>query len=153
MNLADIFTVYTASNSEATVRLYGLLADRGPAGALAVNLLRACKKSERAKGYRGRQHRVSSYDGKQWAMDEICATLVKHPRLVHAWGWGVDEKQEYHRHVLYVDLPQGQVSFHAHARGVGPDYSGTWDGRVGMSGQRACSFAASLLREPEGSNG
>jgi len=61
------------------------------------------------------------------------------------WGWGVDGKQEYHRDVLYVDLPTGQVSFHQSGRGKGPDYLGEWDGNTGVGPQRACLWAARLL--------
>lgn len=143
-SLARIITIYQASNAAATVELYRQLAEIGPAGELAVNLLRACKKSERAKVYT-RRYKGASYDGKQWAMGEICRVLVAHPHIVPAWGWGLDEKQPYHRHVLYVELPNGQVSFHTDERGAGPDYGRPWDGKPGVSAQRACSFAASLL--------
>ncbi len=145
MTLSEIMSIYRGSDALATGKMYDRLAQRGVAGVLAVNLLRACKKSERAKVYTARDHRVASYDGKQWAMDEICSILVKHPALVASWGWGTDNKQTYHRFVLYVELLQGQVSFHTHARGVGPDFPGQWDGKAGMSGQRACAYAASLF--------
>lgn len=147
-SLALVITTYQGSDADATRDLYGRLADLGPAGELAVNLLRACKKSERAKGY-GPRYKGASYSGKQWAMGEICKILLAHPHLVVAWGWGLDAKQPYHRHVLYVELHQGQVSFHTESRGEGPDYGKAWDGVAGMSAQRACSFAAQLLDQVE----
>ena len=45
-----------------------------------------------------------------------------------AWGWKQDPKEEFAKHVLYIDLPQGQVSFHSATRYRGPDYGGDWDG-------------------------
>lgn len=143
--LNRVMTVYRASSAEATKRLYDELLERGPVGELAVNLLRACKKSERAKVYRGSQYRSASYDGKQWAMNEVCRVLLAHPELSVTWGWGADENQDFHKQVLYVDLPTGQVSFHTEQRGAGPDYPGKWDEMPGHSAQRACAYAAQVL--------
>lgn len=143
--LTRVMAVYMASDADATRQLYADLSALGPIGELAVNLLRASKKSERAKIYRRRGSRAASYDGKQWAMDQVCTLLLAFPDLVTCWGWGIDPKQEAHRHVLYVDLPTGQVSFHTGARGRGPAYPGEWDGRPGVSAQRACNFAARVL--------
>jgi hypothetical protein len=142
---ARVLTVYRASDAEATRELYAELSEHGPDGELAVNLMRACKKSERAKKYT-RRFRGASYDGKEWAMGEICRILTEHSDLAR-WGWGIDEKQEYHKHVLYVDLPNGQVSFHTAARGTGPDYPGVWDGQVERSAGRICSYAAAILEK------
>lgn len=144
MSIARILSVYTASDAEATRELYAELMEHGPPGELAVNLLRASKKSERAKVYRGRQYRSASYDGKQWAIGEICRVLGAHPELAR-WGWGVDEKQSLHSQVLYVDLPTGQVSFHTATRGAGPDYAGKWDGVPNRSAHRVCAYAAQVL--------
>jgi hypothetical protein len=44
------------------------------------------------------------------------------------WGWRVDPDQSFACYVLYIDLPNGQVSFHSPARYAGPDYDGDWDG-------------------------
>ncbi len=49
------------------------------------------------------------------------------------WGWGFDPDQPVHRLVVYIDLPSGQVSFHAAERGPGPDYPASWDGVPGIS--------------------
>jgi hypothetical protein len=148
--LARVTGVYEGSDALATRALYAELTAVGRSGELAVNLMRACKKSERAKVYRGRHYRESSYDGKQWAMGEICRLLVYYPELVEAWGWGEDTKQAFHTWVLYVELPQGQVSFHTAARGEGPNYFKPWDGQVGFSPGRIVTFAAQLLEENSG---
>lgn len=147
--LHRVMSVYTASDAEATKALYSELITRsGKAGELAVNVLRACKKSERAKVYR-RGFSRGAYDGKQWAMGEIVRVLSAAPDLVAAWGWAVDPKQSYHNQVLYIDLPAGQVSFHTDQRLAGPSYPGRWDGVAGASAQRACAFAAQLLEGPD----
>ena len=144
-----VMTVYLASDAEATRQLYADLAERGPAGELAVNLMRACKKSERAKVYRGQRFRSASYDGKQWAMGEICRLLLQNTGLVSAWGWKVDPEQPYHSQVLYVELPTGQVSFHTAVRGAGPDFPGEWDGQRDRASARVCAWAAQILKGPE----
>ena len=54
-------------------------------------------------------------------------------------GWGRDEAQTFNKWVLYVDLPEGQVSFHSPERYEGPDYPGQWDGRR-LSEERIISF-------------
>lgn len=144
-----VLSVYLDSCAASTRSLYEDLQRCGPAGALAVNLLRACKKSERAKDYRGRGARsfkIASYEGKEWAVANVCVLLTANHDLVKSWGWGTDDKQPVHKHVLYVDLPTGQVSFHTGARWIGPDYQGQWNCRgYKASAQAACSYAASLL--------
>lgn len=150
---ARVTEVYEGSDADATRKLYAELATAGAAGELAVNLLRACKKSERAKVYRGRQYRASSYDGKAWAVGEAVKTLIAHPELGLAWGWAEDPQQVYHKWVLYVEMPQTghQVSFHMEARGEGPDYLAAWDRIRGHSSQRAIIFATHLLEASNGS--
>lgn len=49
------------------------------------------------------------------------------------------------RWVLYVDLPTGQVSFHAPERGAGPNYPGKWNGVRGVSGERIVCWCQSLI--------
>jgi len=113
---------------------------------LAVNLFRAQKNSERAKVYRGRRHRSAAYDTKQWAMMNLCNALLHEAAAAGiGWGWGVDDKQPVHRHVLYIDLPTGQVSFHTGTRGEGPDYAGTWDGVADQAAPRILHWVAALL--------
>jgi hypothetical protein len=53
-----------------------------------------------------------------------------------------------HHHVLYVELPTGQVSFHTGYREDGPDYGREWDGVKGASAGRVCQWAAQLLGDP-----
>ncbi len=135
-----VMSVYQGSDAVATRALYADLEALGAAGVLAAHLLRASKKSARAKQYT-RRFRGASYAGTEWAMGEICRILLAQPDLVRAWGWGIDDKQALHRHVLYVDLYVGQVSFHTGARGQGPDYSGACviEARQCAGGGKACS--------------
>jgi len=103
-------------------------------GVIAMNLFRAQKASARAKVYRGGVRNLGSfrnlaYEKKNWSLHNLCAALVEHGAgLEITWGWREDPNQEFHRWVLYIELPTGQVSFHAAARGVGPDYLRDWDG-------------------------
>lgn len=148
MDYPMVLAVFSGSDGEATKALYEQLSGLGPAGAIGINLFRAQKASSRAKVYRGGSYRGMAYDRKGWALDQLCAALVVHgDDLGLVWGWGEDPAQPVHRHVLYVDLPTGQVSFHAGARGVGPDYPHRWDGKRRMSPARICRHVAELIRE------
>lgn len=145
--LADIVRVYQGSDGEATKRFYAELETIGPCGYVALNLFRACKSSERAKVYRGGGYRGKAYDRKQWAMDNLCRSLSMWSDTIEiVWGWGIDDKQDFHRHVLYVELPTGQVSFHTAARGEGPDYGKPWDGMRGQSADRIIRWCVRLLK-------
>lgn len=149
-DLAAVLRVYTGSNGDATKALYAALESLGPAGAIATNLFRACKTSERAKVYRGGGYRGAAYDRKQWSMDNLAKALAEHGQpLGIAWGWGEDPAQPYHRWVLYVDLPTGQVSFHTAQRGEGPDYPKGWDSVRNMGPTRICKWCAALLSAAE----
>jgi hypothetical protein len=148
--LIEIAAIYEGSDGDRTKALYERLMALGPAGVVATNVFRACKNSERAKKYRGGngrgRYRDQAYERKQWALDNLAKALERHAAdLGVGWGWGIDDKQDYHRHVLYVDLPSGQVSFHTEARGSGPDYPGQWDGVRGASASRACSYAKRVM--------
>jgi len=144
--------VFEGSDGDATRALFDQLEKLGPAGVVALNLFRACKNSARAKVYRGGQrgrgsYRSMAYDRKAWAIDNLADVLGKHAAALGiAWGWGLDPNQEFHRHVLYVDAPTGQVSFHTAPRGAGPDYVGGWDGARGTGAQRICGWIAQLLQ-------
>lgn len=143
-----VLTAYKGSDGEATMALFRELEKFGSDGRLSIELYRAQKASERAKVYRGGvrgrgSFKGMAYDKKQWAMDQLCSVLDA--QNVFTWGWGVDKKQEYHRHVLYIDLPTGQVSFHTDSRGKGPDYGKPWDGVAGVSPARICQFIAGVL--------
>lgn len=144
--LLAIMQVYAGSNGEATKALYARLEPLGPAGAVAVNLFRAHKASARAKVYRGGGHRGRAYDKKQWSLDNVAEILAEHAgALGIVWGWKVDPLQSFHRWVIYVDLPTGQVSFHAAARGEGPDYQGEWDGSREQGPTRICRYVQAVL--------
>jgi hypothetical protein len=149
--LVEIFEVYDGSDGERTKALYAELEGHGPGGIVALNLFRAAKNSGRAKVYRGGQrgqgsYRRMAYDRKEWALGNLTRALGEHAAALGiGWGWGVDPAQEFHRDVLYVDLPTGQVSFHTAGRGAGPDYPGAWDGQRGATPQRICSFIVQLL--------
>lgn len=123
--------VYAGSDGDLTQRYYAALLIRGPIGVVAVNLFRAQKNSARAKVYRGGGYCGMAYDRKAWAMDNLCRALAEHgPALNIVYGWKQDTQVLFDDRpswVLYVDLPQGQCSFHARTRGDGPDYAGDWD--------------------------
>ena len=150
--LAEVMTVYRGSRSDATKRLYDQLAAVGVPGALAVDLLRAQKNSERAKLYRGGgaegRYKMLGYRRKDWALKNLCETLEADAHTFRPpirWGWGRDLAQPFAKDVLYIELPTGQVSFHTEHRGPGPAYSGRWDGAPGTSPSRICRFAANVL--------
>jgi hypothetical protein len=146
MNLAEVLTVYTGSSGDATKAMYERLGKFGPAGEVAVNLFRACKSSERAKVYRGGGFRGMAYDRKQWAMDNLARVLVVHAEALGIrWGWREDPAQGFHRIVLYIDLPTGQVSFHTANRGEGPGYPDEWDGVRKAGPERICRWIVSLF--------
>jgi hypothetical protein len=143
--LADVMETYLGSDADRTTALYAELQALGPIGVIAMNLLRAQKASERAKEYRPRFRR-QAYDKKQWSIDNACTALLEHGADI-VWGWGIDPKQEVHRHVLYIELPTGQLSFHSGERGDGPDYRGEWDGKPGRGPDRITRWCAQLLHQ------
>jgi hypothetical protein len=152
--LAQCVAVYEESDAPRTVAFYKRLEGLGQAGALTMNLFRACKNSERAKLYRGGGHCRAAYDRKGWALDHVAAVLIDHAAAagIASWGWQRDPAQEVHCWVLYVDLPTGQVSFHAADRGAGPDYPGVWDGRPHSAANviRWCARLLAAAERPEG---
>jgi hypothetical protein len=60
------------------------------------------------------------------------------------WGWGEDPAQEFHKWVLYVELPTGQVSFHAAAPLTADRFPGEWDGQH-MTRERVIAYAHHVL--------
>jgi hypothetical protein len=142
-DLGNVLSVFEGSSGDATMALYGELRALGLAGAVAIELFRAQKSSSRAKVYRGGGFKGKAYDRKQWAMDNLSKALAELGSL--PWGWKLDPAQAFHNWVLYVDLPNGQVSFHTAMRGHGPDYPGEWDGVKNMSAARVCRFVADLF--------
>ena len=146
----DARKIYEGSDGEATKAMYAELQQLGARGLLAINLFRAQKTSTRAKVYRGGNGRGSykrqAYDKKNWSLMNLCEVLGQEltGQLGIKWGWKLDDKQLYYPWVLYVDLPTGQASFHAEKRGIGPDYSGEWDGKH-TSAQAIIDYVQNLL--------
>lgn len=151
--LQRVVRVYEGSNGDATKALYDEVSALGPQGVVAVNLFRANKNSARAKVYRGGirgrgSYRGMAYDRKQWAMGNLCQVLGRHAGACGiTWGWGVDDEAPKFRHVLYVDIPTGQVSFHTESRLDGPDYPGEWDGVRGASVDRICRWMVRIIED------
>lgn len=144
--LTDVTLIYQGSNGDVTLGLYRHLETLGPIGVIGINLFRAQKSSERAKVYRGGGYRGMAYDRKQWAMDNLCKALIEEgERAAIAWGWGEDPATIGYPHVLYIDLPTGQVSFHTAARGPGPSYEKPWDGVTGQSADRILRWIGRLV--------
>jgi len=123
MNVIDI---YEGSDGKATTALYEHLATLGPAGEIAMNLFRAQKCSTRAKVY-SRRYKSDAYARKQWSLANLCKALADHAAALGlVYGWRIDEGQPQYPHVLYVDLPTGQCSFHSPRRLSGPYYKKAW---------------------------
>jgi hypothetical protein len=144
--------VYAGSDGALTTRYYAELSQRGPIGLIALNLFRAQKCSTRAKKYRGgiRGHgsyKSMAYDRKSWSMGNLSDALIVHAsKLGMRWGWKEDPSTpfgEQSSYVLYVDLPQGQVSFHSPTRGKGPEYPAEFDGEH-KSEERILAFCDSV---------
>lgn len=148
--------VYEGSDGELTKAYYKVLAQRGPIGIIAMNLFRAQKCSARAKVYRGGIRGVGSfkslaYEKKSWSMDLLVAALAQHGEsLGISYGWKPDPSVPFGDEpswVLYIDLPQGQVSFHSPTRMSGPEYAGDWD-RTHLSAARIVQFCDSVFNAP-----
>ena len=135
--------VMTQNNGDVTKAYYADMDSRGPAGQLATALFRAQKRSMAAKRYRGGRYRRAAYEVKNYSLGEICRILTSHPSLGFRWGWKTDPDQAKHNQVLYVDLPQGQVSFHSEDRLTGPDYPGEFDG-AHASAERILAYCDSV---------
>ena len=129
--------------SDASVtRLFLKRIDQGGAeGTLAAQLFRVQKASARAKVYRG-DYGEMAYNRKSAAIRQLCALLGDKSEI--RWGWKEDPAEGYATWVLYVDLPQGQVSFHSPDRHDGPDYIGEWD-RQFASEERIVGYCKSVL--------
>lgn len=152
-DLARVHHIYAGSNGDATKALYVDLEKLGPVGIIALNLFRACKCSERAKMYRpGRGYKAEAYRRKDWSIENLSSALYADEwhGLELSWGWSIDQdlrdRGDPHHHILYVDLPTGQVSFHCGSRYHGPDYSGSWDGVRDQAAERICRFVADVFK-------
>lgn len=168
----DVAAIYAGSDGEETTALYERIEKLGNVGVVAMNLFRACKASERAKKYR-RRYKGVAYEKKNWSLKLLCGALsaldksdlalgcstpgCTHPDgkpciscgfiVAHGiinWGWKEDPNAEFHNWVLYVDLPNGQVSFHAATPLSAHRYEGEWDGEH-ASAHRIIEFAQAIL--------
>lgn len=149
---AQAASVYHGNSGEVTVAYYKLLERYGAAGFVAMNLMRACKASERAKKYRGGNskgsYRDMAYQKKQWSLNLLVQSLQANDvRLGITWGWGVDLKAVGFENVLYVDIPTGQVSFHSPTRGAGPQYEKPWDNKQ-RSADRIIAWCGQITSQP-----
>lgn len=136
---------YFGSHAATTRRLLKDLAAKGVEGQVAAQLFRAQKASARAKQYRGgtfdgrgTSYRRLAYDRKGECLCELSLLLLDEEHGLQ-WGWGRDGANGLAPHVMYIDLPNGQVSFHSAHRFAGPDYSGEWD-RAYASEERILEF-------------
>jgi hypothetical protein len=120
--------VFKQNDGDVTKAYYADMNSRGPAGQLAVALFRAQKRSTAAKKYRGGKYRRAAYEVKNYSLSEVCRILTAYPDLGLRWGWKDDPKTPGFTQVLYVNLPQGQCSFHSSDRLNGPEYPDDWDG-------------------------
>jgi len=125
--------------------MYRHLARKGPVGRLALYLFRAQKTSRRAKKYGPTSYRELSYEQKGYSLKRLCEILGE-ASLGFCWGWKRDggPRGSANPWVLYVDLPNGQVSFHSALRYAGPDYEGDWDGLRASEG-RILAFTDAVL--------
>lgn len=118
------------------------------------------KASSKAKLYSGgiersnggfSSFRTLSYEKKSQALKALCSLLLVDSAGIE-WGWGSDEENSRAPHVLYLDLPSGQVRFHSAERFAGPDYRGTLDGERASEARiiSYCDqFAEGLVLPPE----
>lgn len=140
--------IYRGSDGAETSAYYKHLEGRGPIGIVAMNLFRAQKCSSRAKVYRGRRFKDAAYERKEYSLRELCRVMKHHGPQSGIWyGWREDPSQDFARWVLYVELPEGQVSFHAPARGLGPDHDRDWD-REHKSEERIIAFCDRVASIP-----
>lgn len=123
------------------------LCERGLIGGLAVCLFRTQNNSSRAK--RNHRSRSSRYENKNGQILTLCRFLERFAEgLAVDWGWREDDQQAYHRQVLYVDTPEGQVSFHTADRLQGPDYEKPWCQKRPSEDRLLGLFAEILRSEP-----
>ena len=144
----EVTAVYEGSDRVATTKLYRELQKNGQTGWVAAQLLRCQKSSSKAKVYRrgpkpGLSYRDLAYRNKAKSMKKLCE-LFWQDSCGFRWGWGTDKMEPSIPHVLYIDLPNGQVSFHSQERYEGPDYPGNWDGAK-ASEERIILFAGDVL--------
>jgi hypothetical protein len=150
--------IFEGSDAAKTKAYYARLTAQGPYGIIAAFLMRAQKASTRAKKYHGisplwsKGHRVSyrdlAYERKGISLQQLNDALEDHEKTVNIpFGWKEDPKQPYARWVLYVDLPQGQVSFHNTMPYSARIYPRDWD-RQHASAERIFAFCEAVMLMP-----
>ena len=146
--IGEVANAYYGSHSGKSRSVCARMERAAAVGVVAAELYRAQKASSRAKVYRGKvsdngpKYRDLAYTRKDDAIRAVTYALAE-PGHDLTWGWGVDSAQPTYQDVLYIDLPTGQVSFHAAARYDGPDYPGEWD-RTHASETRIIDFCQSV---------
>ena len=145
-------TVFDGSDGTATRLFCTKLERSGLLGRIAAQLFRVQKASSRAKKYRGGIQRSDgtrqsysdlAYERKDACIERLCDLLEANFCGLN-WGWKEDPKESFAKNVLYVELPTGQVSFHAITRHAGPDFEGDWDG-TDLSVKRIVEFCQSVF--------
>lgn len=85
-------------------------------------------------------------------MGEVCRLLIEHgQQLGIRFGWKQDQAVVFGEQaswVLYVDLQEGQCSFHSPDRLKGPDYTGEWCGQH-LSAERIIRFCDRVMEGGE----
>ena len=144
--------VYHGSDGGVTRSFCCRLKKCGHVGQLAAALFMAQKYSSRAKTYQdgidlpdGRKASFTdlTYQKKNKHLEALCR-LLSTDSCGFAWGWGKNPRQRYASYVLYVELPQGQVSFHSPTRIPGPEFPGVWDGQH-ANAERVIAFCDALM--------
>jgi len=138
--------VFYKNHGPTTTAYYAQLAKLGPIGRIALYLFRSQKTSTQAKRYHG-EFKGVAYDTKNRSLVKLCEILREHAEGCGiVWGFKRDPSaRTYNDMVLYVDLPNGQVSFHAPQRIPDcPDYPGEWDQKH-ASEERICAFCDSVI--------
>ena len=154
------FSVFQGSDSARTRKFLSHLEKQGQPGRIAAALFRAQKASSKAKLYSGgiersnggfSSFRTLSYEKKSQALKALCSLLLVDSAGIE-WGWGRDEENSRAPHVLYLELPTGQVRFHSAERLAGPDYPGNLDGERASEARIIAycdQFAEGLVLPPE----
>lgn len=145
--------VYDGSNGAATRWLCAEFEQNGHIGRIAAALFNAQKTSSRAREYQGGiecpggltiPFTEIAYRRKAVIVERL-ADLLARDDCGMVWGWSVNPRQPIAQHVLYIDLPQGQVSFHSVRRFIGRDYPGAWDG-MNANEDRIIQFCETVWR-------
>lgn len=140
---------YWGSDGALTLQAFAALLACGYNGELACLLFRAMKASTRAKVYRGGNgkdsYRKLSYDRKGESLALLCEFLTG--CSADCWGWKMDHSAQHNnRWVLYVELPNGQVSFHSEKRYSGPEFKGEWN-RDSHSEESVVTFCEEVIAD------